>query len=96
MDFAIVRFNGKQHTVVNGDVFKVQRVAADVKPEVLLWSEDGKVEIGTPVLADRSVKIEILENKLDKKINVSRFKAKSRERKHKGFRQPISAIKVTI
>ncbi|MCX6784089.1 MAG: 50S ribosomal protein L21 [candidate division WWE3 bacterium] len=96
MDFAIIRFNGKQHTVTNGDVFKVQRTNASVKPEVLLWSADGKVEIGTPTLTGHEVKIEILEDKLDKKVNVSRFKAKSRERKHKGFRQPISAVKISI
>jgi len=95
MDIAVVRLGGKQHTIKNGETLKVDRVAADVKPEVLLWQEGKTIEIGTPVLKDRSIKIEILENKLDKKVNVSRFKAKSRYRKHKGFRQPISAVRVT-
>lgn len=94
MDLAVIRLNGKQHTVKNGSILKLDRVSKDTGVEVLLWQEGKTVEIGTPVLADRSVKFEVLEDKLDKKINVSRFKAKSRYRKHKGHRQPISVIKI--
>lgn len=94
MDLAVIRLNGKQFTVKNDSVVKLDRVAKEAGVEVLLWQEGETLEIGTPVLADRTVKFEILEDKLDKKINVSRFKAKSRYRKHKGHRQPISVIKV--
>jgi len=95
MDLAVIRFNGRQYTIKNNEIFKVDRVSKDVQPEVLLWQEGDKIEVGMPVLKDRNVKIELVEDKLDKKVNVSRFKAKSRFRRHKGHRQPISVIKVS-
>jgi len=95
MDLAIVRLNGKQYVVKNDQSLKLDRLSKDAVVEVLLWQEGAKIEVGTPVLKDRSVKIELIEDKLDKKVNVSRFKAKSRYRKHKGHRQAISKIKVT-
>lgn len=94
MDLAVIRLNGKQHTVKSGSILKLDRISKDAGVEVLLWQEGDVLEIGTPVLADRKVEFSILEDKLDKKINVSRFKAKSRYRKHKGHRQPISVVKV--
>lgn len=95
MDLAVIRLGGKQFTVKNGTILKIDRMAKEAKAEVLLWQEGDKIEIGTPVLKDHAVKLERLEDKLDKKVNVSRFKAKSRYRKHKGFRQPISVVRVT-
>ena len=95
MDLAVIRLNGKQFTVKNGSILKLDRLQKDSLAEVLLWQDGQDVEIGTPVLTNRSVKLEVLEDKLDKKVNVSRFKAKSRYRRHKGHRQPISVVKVT-
>ncbi len=95
MDLAIVRLNGKQYVVKNDQSLKIDRLSKDALVEVLLWQEGDKIEVGTPVLKDRSVKVELIEDTLDKKINVSRFKAKSRYRRHKGHRQAISKVKVT-
>lgn len=96
MDLAVIRLNGKQFTVKNGSILKLDRLQKDSLAEVLLWQDGQDVEIGTPVLTNRSVKLEVLEDKLDKKVNVSRFKAKSRYRRHKGHRQPVSIVRVAV
>ena len=56
---------------------------------------DGKdIEIGTPVLVDYEVKLKKVEDRRDRKIRVGRFKSKSRYRKVKGHKQPISIFEV--
>jgi large subunit ribosomal protein L21 len=93
MKYAVVLLGGKQIKISEGDVFEIERQEKLEMP-VMLFSDDGKVEIGTPILENVEVKAGILENKLDKKIIVARFKSKSRYRKRKGHRQPISVIKI--
>lgn len=88
--FAIIEINDKQYTVRENDVLKVDRVS-EPKMSVLMVSNDGDFISDT---SNFGIELEILEDKKDKKITVSRFRNKSRYRKNKGFRQPISLVKV--
>lgn len=93
MKYAVIQLGGKQFKVSEGDIFKIDR-QENLEVDVLLLSEDDKVLVGKPYLKDVVVKTKVLENKLDDKILVIRFKAKSRYRKRKGHRQPISIVEI--
>lgn len=93
-DFAVIKLNSRQFIVKQGTVLKVDVLPDTPLFEVLLAEVDGQIHIGEPTLDFIGVKIQIVEDKKDKKIEVRRFKSKSRYRKNKGHRQPVSMLKV--
>ena len=94
MEYSIIKLNGKQYIINKGSLMKLDRVDNDTLVEVLMHGDEKNTLIGSPVLEGFGVKFEILEDKKDKKISVRRFKSKSKYRKEKGHRQPISIVKV--
>ncbi len=100
LDFAVVSTGGKQYKVKAGDKLAVEKlpgeVGAKLKIEsVLLKSQGGKVEIGTPVLKGAHVEAEIVAQAREDKKIVFRYHSKTRYRKFKGHRQHFSQIKIT-
>ena len=93
MTYAVIRFGGRQFKVSEGDKFQTMRQYS-TNNEVLMYSDGKNMEIGTPTLENYEVKLNKLEDKRDKKIRVGRFKSKSRYRKVKGHKQPISVFEV--
>lgn len=94
MKYAVIRIGGKQLKVSEKDTFEIERQKDPVRLEVLMYCDEDKILVGTPILENISVKVSIVEDKRDKKIRVARFKSKSRYRKVSGHRQPISIIRV--
>ena len=92
-DFAVIQLNGRQYLVSEGDKLTVDHIAS-TEFSVLLANLDGKEEIGEPELKEVGVELVIIEEGKDKKIHVRRYKSKSRYRKNKGHRQPISILEV--
>lgn len=101
--FAVIRIGGKQYRVSEGDEILVDKLSLassagklnDLKaqPEVLLYVDGEKIEIGTPVLTKVKVKVKVLvELEKGVKIRVFKYKAKSRERKHIGFRAQYTRL----
>lgn len=93
-NFVVIELNTKQYLVGLQDELKVDRVNEKSALNILLSNVGGELVIGEPYVTDVGVKLEVIENKKDKKISVRRFKSKSRYRKNKGHRQPISMVKV--
>jgi large subunit ribosomal protein L21 len=93
MAYAVIRIGGKQFKVKKGDKFHLERQSS-AKNEVLLFNDGKNTKIGTPVLKDVDVKLNKVEDKRGKKIRVGRFKSKSRYRKVKGHKQPLSVFEV--
>lgn len=97
MKYAIVRLMGRQYEVKEGDEILVDLVpdVKNVTAEVLMLSNDGKVEIGKPVLEKAKVSLKVLvEEVKGEKIEVHHFKAKSRYKKHTGHRAKYTKILV--
>ena len=96
---AVIKTGGKQYVVKEGDVVKIEKLAADaggvVSLEVMLLAEpDGsKVEIGAPTL-DRKAEAEVLEHGRSKKIDVVKYKPKVRYKKRRGHRQEFTKVKI--
>ena len=93
MKYAVIGLDGKQIKVSEGQTFKVNS-QSKLQFDVLAYSDDVVSLIGTPFLKDVKVDASIIKTTRDRKIIVSRFKAKSRYRKTRGVKQPISFIKI--
>lgn len=65
-----------------------------VLPEVLLVVDGDKVEIGQPLIKEIPVKAKIVSHLRGEKIRVSRFHAKARSRKVRGFRAELTQIEI--
>lgn len=99
MKYAVVKIGGKQYKISEGSVLKVEKLASpDSKEitfdEVLLYTADGVVTIGTPFLSNVTVKASILGDGKGKKIRVSKYKSKVRYRRVTGHRQHFTEVKI--
>jgi len=94
--YAVIRLQGRQYKVSEGDEILVDKMLdLTAQAEVLLFSDEGKVKVGKPTLADVKVKVKVLtEMEKGEKIEVYKFKAKSRYRKHIGFRPQYTKLLV--
>ena len=93
--FAVIRIGGKQYRVSEGDEILVDKLndLTKIEPEVLLFVDGETVEIGTPVLTKLKVKVKVVtELEKGEKIRVFKYKAKSRQRKHTGFRAQYTRL----
>ena len=97
---ATIKTQGRQFTVSEGDILKVNVFpgtqageSVDIN-EVLMVGEGTEVRFGTPLVDGASVKVSILENKKDKKIVVFKKKRRQGYKKRRGHRQHLSVIKV--
>lgn len=93
MKYAVIRIAGKQYKVAEGDVIEVAKVD-NTDCDVLLVVDGDEVEVGTPLVKGAKVKLEIVEQFKGKKLEIYKFKAKSRYRRHTGFRPQLTKVKV--
>lgn len=96
--FAVIRIGGKQYRVTEGQEILVDKLADTKKitPEVLLFVEGETVEVGTPVLEKAKVTVKVVtELEKGEKVDIFKYKAKSRERRHVGFRAQYTRLLVT-
>lgn len=93
MRYAVIKYQGHQYKVVEGEAILVDKLLDQSEPKVLLIADDGKVKVGKPFLKEAKVKMKILaEEEKGEKLDIFKFKAKSRYRKHIGFRPLYTKI----
>ena len=97
--FVVIKNGGKQYKVQTGDIIKLEYLGQDKGKtlslkEVLACNVDNKDYIGSPYLSNVEVKIEILENKKDKKVLVFKKRRRHNSRRLNGHRQSLSVVKV--
>ena len=97
--FVVIKNGGKQYKVQTGDIIKLDYLGQDKGKtlslkEVLSCNVDNKDYIGSPYLNNVEVKIEILENKKDKKVLVFKKRRRHNSRRLNGHRQSLSVVKI--
>ncbi|MDP3725809.1 MAG: 50S ribosomal protein L21 [bacterium] len=99
--FAVIETGGKQYKVSSGDVLMIEKMSdihkqgdAIVFDKVLLLSDGEKVTMGDPYIKDATVNAVFEDAVRGKKINVLKFKSKSRWTRRWGHRQPYAKIRV--
>ncbi|MDD7363686.1 MAG: 50S ribosomal protein L21 [Peptoniphilus sp.] len=97
--YAVIETGGKQYTVHEGDLVKVEKLDANegdavVFDKVLLVADGDKVNVGKPYVSDTKVEAKVLKQAKDKKVIVYKFKAKKNERIKRGHRQPYTLVEI--
>ena len=101
MEVAVIKTGGKQYVVSKGDIITIEKLPGDHKAgdpitfsDVLLVDNGSDTTIGSPTI--KGAKVEgtmVLEGKA-KKIDVVKYKAKSRYYKRRGHRQHFFRVKI--
>ena len=98
--YAIIESCGRQYKVSEGDVVFFEKLDAEegkkVKfDNVILLSDDGKVEVGNPYVKGAKVEGKVVSHGKAKKILVYKYKAKKNYRRTQGHRQPYTKVEIT-
>jgi large subunit ribosomal protein L21 len=98
--FAVIKAQGKQFKVAQGDTLTIDRLVGDAGAtvalgEVLMLIDGGSTKIGAPILSGAKVQAEIVSHSRGEKIKV--FKKRRRKNFHRtrGHRQELTTVKIT-
>jgi large subunit ribosomal protein L21 len=98
--YAVIETGGKQYRVAEGETLRVEKLAASTGDKLsfrpLLFADDGgNVQVGQPQVSGISVEAEVIEQGLNKKIVIFKYKRRKAYRRKTGHRQPFTALKIT-
>jgi large subunit ribosomal protein L21 len=98
--FAVIKAQGKQYKVSQGDELTIDRLVGDAGAtialgEVLMLVDGSNTKLGTPVVGGAKVQAEIVSHSRGDKIKV--FKKRRRKNFHRtrGHRQDLTTVKIT-
>jgi len=101
MKLAVIKTGGKQYIVSEGQELKVEKLPYNkgdkfVFDQILMLSdkEGTELQIGNPIIKDKKIQAELLEQGKSKKILAAKYKNKTRYYKAYGHRQPFSKVKI--
>ena len=97
--YAVVRSGGKEYRVSKGDLIRVEKLegaAGDqvVLKDVLMTSDEGQVQVGTPHLTNALVTGKIVQEAKGKKVLTYKMKRRKNYRRMKGHRQTYTYLRV--
>lgn len=102
MEFAVIQTGGKQYPVAVGERITIEKLPGDLKEgdsvafySVLLSESGPDTTIGTPYIEGAMVRGTIEKIGRAQKVDVVKYKAKSRYFKRRGHRQPFMEVKIT-
>ena len=98
--YAIIESCGRQYKVSEGDVVFFEKLETEEGKKitfdnVVLVSDEGKVEVGAPYVKGVKVEGKVLAHGKHKKILVYKYKAKKNYRRTQGHRQPYTKVEIT-
>lgn len=101
-EFAVIETGGKQYIVSADDVITIEKLSGEHKEgekitfDKVLLVDNGKdtTTVGTPYIKGAKVIGIFQEEGKGKKVNVIKFKSKSRYFKKYGHRQPYAKVKI--
>jgi len=97
--YAVIKTGGKQYRVTPGDVLKVETLQAEVGAsvnfeEVLMISDDGKLTVGSPLVASAKVAATVIAHGRAKKVEIIKFKRRKHHQKRTGHRQNFTQVQI--
>jgi large subunit ribosomal protein L21 len=100
-EFAVIQTGGKQYKVKTGDEIKIEKILGDHKEgdkvvfdKVLLVDNGSDTTIGTPYIDGAKVTASITKIGRLPKIDVIKYKQKSKYFKKNGHKQPYFQVKI--
>jgi len=100
MTSAVIATGGKQYLVSKGDKIQVEKLEGEKDSilkfdKVLATFTDKDYTLGKPYVADAVVEAKVLKQGRGKKIEVLKYKAKSKYRRKIGHRQAYTEVEIT-
>lgn len=97
---AVIKTGGKQYRVTVGQRLKVEKLALEPGEavefdQVLLLSDEDKIQVGTPLVSGAKVAAKILEQGRGEKIRIIKMKRRKHHMKKMGHRQYYTEIEIT-
>jgi large subunit ribosomal protein L21 len=97
--YAIIQTGGKQYRVAPGDVLRVERLPGErgdevVLDQVLLVTDGDNVQVGQPLVANATVRTQIVQQGKGKKVLVYKKKRRKNYRRMQGHRQFFTALRI--
>lgn len=98
-DISVVKIGKSQYLVKKGDQILVEKLEGNPGDKVtfdsvLLQVKKGSIDVGNPYIKGKKVEAKILAQTKGKKIEISKYKAKSRYRRKAGHRQQLTSIEI--
>jgi len=97
---AVIKTGGKQYKVKQGSIVKIEKLNKEIGENVvfetlMIVDEDGSnLVLGKPSLGEK-VEGKVLEQGKSDKINVLKYKNKTRYLRNRGHRQPFTKIEIS-
>lgn len=96
---AVIKTGGKQYKVKVKDKLKVEKLDAEEGKEiefdqVLGKGDDKNFEVGTPTIKGAKVKAKVLRQGRARKVEVVKFKSKTRQHSKYGHRQHFTEVEI--
>ena len=98
--YAVIRTGGKQHRIAPGQRLRVERLDGEIGDRItfdevlMVRGEDGEVSVGAPTVDGASVRAEVIGQTRGRKINVFKYKSKTRYRRLRGHRQLHTDLRI--
>ena len=98
--FAVIKTGGKQYRVTPDDVIRIERISGEAGDEVffnnvLILADDGKTDVGTPLVDGARVTGTLMEQTRGEKIIIFKKKRRKSYRRRNGHRQDLSVVRIT-
>jgi large subunit ribosomal protein L21 len=105
-EFAVIATGGKQYKVAVGDTIKIEKLNPPAGGEykegdkvnfsdVLLYEDGTNTTVGMPTVSGKTVEALFIKEGRLAKVNVIKYKSKSRYFKKNGHRQPYAEVKIS-
>jgi large subunit ribosomal protein L21 len=97
--YAVIRAGGKQYKVAKGDVIEVERLTGspnevDFVP-LLVVDDKGKARATKSELSNARVTAKVVGDGKGEKVEIFKYRSKSRYRRHAGHRQHYTQIQIS-
>jgi large subunit ribosomal protein L21 len=98
--YAVIRTGGKQYRVSEGDVIRVEKLAADAGStvelgDVLMIADGDQVNVGAPLVDGAKVTATVTSHGRGKKIEIVKFRRRKHYDKRTGHRQDYTELTIT-
>ena len=98
--YAVIQTGGKQYRVSEGDVLRVEKIAAEEGAgveldKVLMIANGDDIKVGTPYVEGGRVTATVEAHGRGKKVKIIKFRRRKHHLKRQGHRQWYTELKIT-
>ena len=98
--YAVIKTGGKQYRVAQGDVIRVEKLAAAegesiTLDQVLMINDGSEAKIGSPLVEGGKVVADVEAHGRGDKVTIIKFRRRQKYRRKQGHRQAYTQLRIT-